>query len=78
MNAIMDAKDAISAKLAECWVTIEGNRYNLMSLTKFEAKFKGKHPWKARIWKQTGWMGGYLECNCSLQPVIVPEAASGI
>ena len=40
MNAIMDAKDAISAKLAECWVTVDGNRYKLMQLTKFEAKFK--------------------------------------
>ena len=26
----MNAKDAVSASLAECFVTIEGNRYNFM------------------------------------------------
>lgn len=36
---IMNAKDAVYGSLAECFVTIEGNRYNLMSLTKFESKY---------------------------------------
>ena len=26
----MNAKDSVSAKLAECYVTINGNRYNFM------------------------------------------------
>lgn len=39
MPNVMLAKDAVSAKLAECFVTIEGNRYKLMQGKKFEAKF---------------------------------------
>lgn len=38
-NIVMKAKDAISAKLAECFVTIEGNRYNFMQMIDFEANF---------------------------------------
>ena len=33
----MNAKDAISAPLAECFVTIEGNRYNFMQAIDLEA-----------------------------------------
>lgn len=29
-NVIMNAKDSLSAKLAECYVTINNNRYNFM------------------------------------------------
>lgn len=36
----MNAKDAISAKLADCYVTIEGRRYLLMQAKDFEAKFE--------------------------------------
>ena len=36
----MNAKDAVSAKLAECYVTIEGRRYLLMQGKDFEAKFE--------------------------------------
>ena len=36
----MKAKDAISAKLAECFVTIENNRYNFMQIINFEANFE--------------------------------------
>ena len=36
-NITMKGKDAISAKLAECFVTIEGNRYNFMQMINFEA-----------------------------------------
>ena len=39
-NITMNAKDAISAKLAECYVTIEGRRYLLMQAKDFEAKFE--------------------------------------
>ena len=36
----MNARDAISAPLAECYVTIEGNRYNFMQAIDLEATFK--------------------------------------
>ena len=39
-NITMNAKDAVSAKLAECYVTIEGRRYLLMQGKDFEAKFE--------------------------------------
>ena len=38
-NITMNAKDAISAKLAECYVTIENRRFLLMQGKDFEAKF---------------------------------------
>lgn len=59
----MNAKDAISASLAECFVTIEGNRYNLMQainleasmeLTKSEIPILGK---TGKGNKVTGWKG---------------------
>jgi len=37
-NVTMLAKDAVSAQLAECFVTIGGNRYNFMQMINFEAK----------------------------------------
>lgn len=40
MANVMNAKDAVSAKLAECYVTIEGNRYLLMQAKNFEARFE--------------------------------------
>lgn len=60
---IMHARDAISASLAECFVTIEGNRYNFMQMINLEANFEktksevpilGK-PGKGN--KSTGWKG---------------------
>lgn len=36
----MDTKDALSAKEASCYVTINGNRYNFMQMIDFEAKFE--------------------------------------
>ena len=39
-NPIMNAKDAISASLAECFVTIEGNRYNFMQAINLEASIE--------------------------------------
>jgi len=36
----MAAKDAISAKMAECYITIGGNRYNFMQAINFEASYK--------------------------------------
>lgn len=59
----MKGKDAISAKLAECFVTIEGNRYNFMQMINFEASFE-KNKTEVPILgktgignKATGWKG---------------------
>ena len=64
-NTKMLAKDSISAKLAQCFITMNGNRYNFMSMTKFEAKFK-KNKQKVAILgktgagnKATGWEGTF-------------------
>lgn len=62
-NNVMNAKDAVSASLAECFVTLEGNRYNFMQAinleasvekTKAEVPILGK-PGKGN--KSTGWKG---------------------
>jgi len=62
-NIVMKGKDAISAKLAECFVTIEGNRYNFMQMINFEASFE-KNKTEVPILgktgvgnKATGWKG---------------------
>jgi len=61
--ATMNAKDAISASLAECYVTIEGNRYNLMQAINLEASFeknKSEVPILGKTGKgnkATGWKG---------------------
>ena len=65
MSVIMNAKDAISASLAECFVTIGDNRYNFMQAIELEAKIEktkttvpilGKTGMgnKAAGWKGTG------------------------
>lgn len=62
---IMHAKDAISGSLAECFVTIEGNRYNFMQLISFEAeieKTKTEVPILGKTGKgnkATGWTGTF-------------------
>ena len=62
-NITMNAKDAISAKLAECFVTIENRRFLLMQGKDFEAKFE-KTKKEINILgktgsgnKSTGWKG---------------------
>lgn len=37
-NIIMKAADTIAAKLAECYLTINGNRYNFMQMIDMECK----------------------------------------
>lgn len=62
-NQIMHAKDAISAKLAECFVTIDGQRRNLMQVINLEAsieKNKAEVPILGKTGKgnkSTGWTG---------------------
>ena len=64
-NVIMKGKDALSAKLAECFMTIKGRRYNLMQAINFEANFnktKAVIPVLGRTGqanKSTGWMGDW-------------------
>ena len=59
----MKAKDAISAKLAECFITIGDNRYNFMQAINFEANFertKTEVPILGKTGagnKSTGWKG---------------------
>jgi hypothetical protein len=59
----MNAKDAVSASLAECFVTIEGERYNFMQAINLEARFnktKTKVPILGKTGKgnkSTGWDG---------------------
>ena len=36
----MNAKDAVSGSLGECYVTLDGRRYNLMTAIKFEASYE--------------------------------------
>ena len=59
----MKAKDAISAKLAECFITVGNNRYNFMQAINFEANFektKAEVPILGKTGtgnKATGWKG---------------------
>ena len=59
----MHAKDTVSASLAECYVTLEGKRYNLMQAINLEANFE-KNKTEVPILgktgkgnKATGWTG---------------------
>jgi len=62
-NPIMNAKDSISASLAECFVILDGNRYNFMQALKLEAKIektKTEVPILGKTGKgnkATGWKG---------------------
>ncbi len=63
MAATMHAKDTVSASQAECYVTIDGNRYNLMQAISLEAKLektKKEVPILGKTGKgnkSTGWKG---------------------
>lgn len=63
MPNVMNAKDAVSASLAECFVTIEGARYNFMQAINLEAnieKTKTQVPILGKTGKgnkSTGWGG---------------------
>lgn len=39
-NTVMDARDAISGSLANCYVTIDGSRYKFLQMTEFSATYK--------------------------------------
>ena len=52
-RTIMNAKDAVSASLAECFVTIGDNRYNFMQAINLEANFE-KNKTEVPILGKTG------------------------
>ena len=52
-NVIMKGRDTVFAGLAECFVTIEGRRYNFMQAINLEAKFE-KNKIKVPILGKTG------------------------
>lgn len=62
-NITMNSKDTLSAKLATCYVTINGNRYNFMQAINLEANFeknKAEVPILGKTGvgnKSTGWKG---------------------
>ena len=62
-NNFMNGKDAISASLAECYIMIDGNRYNFMQAINLEAsmeKSKSEIPILGKTGKgnkATGWSG---------------------
>lgn len=41
-NIIMSAKDAVYGGLAECFITINGRRFNFMSMTEFDSTYETK------------------------------------
>lgn len=63
MANTMNAKDTIAGKLAQCFVTIDGNRYNFMQAINLEANFeksKTEVPILGKTGKgnkTTGWKG---------------------
>lgn len=63
MAQIMNGKDAITASLAECFITIDGTRYNFMQAINLEAsveKTKTEVPILGKTGKgnkSTGWSG---------------------
>ena len=63
MSRIMNAKDAVSASMAECYVTIDKKRYNFMQAINVEATFektKSEVPILGQTGngnKATGWKG---------------------
>ncbi|MDD3569572.1 MAG: phage tail tube protein [Lachnospiraceae bacterium] len=63
MAKIMNAKDTVSSSLAECYVTIDDNRYNFMQAINLEAKIektKTEVPILGKTGKgnkATGWKG---------------------
>lgn len=63
MNNVMNAKDTVSASLAECFITISNVRYNFMQAINLEAKIeknKSEVPILGKTGKgnkSTGWKG---------------------
>jgi hypothetical protein len=88
MANVMLSKDAISAKTAECFITINGNRYNFMNLINFEAtieKTKAEVPILGRVMRGhktvglSGSFSGTAHYNTSvLRKLLVDYKNTGI
>ena len=78
-NKLMDARDSISASLAECYATIEGNRYNFMQAINLEAKMeitKTEIPILGKTGKgnkPTGWKGTVILKDCCMDGGILAK-----
>lgn len=65
MAQVMMSQDRVAASLAECFITINGNRYNFMQMIDFEARFektKSQIPILGKTGKgnvSTGWNGTF-------------------
>lgn len=60
-RTLMLSKDAVSGKMAECYATIDGTRYNIMTAISFEAtyeKLKSEIPILGKISKGNKAIGG--------------------
>lgn len=87
-NIIMKGKDTISAKLAECYVTIGSNRYNFMQMIDFEGTFEKTKSEVPRIGalaagnKANGWKGTFsatAHYNSSIfRELLVSYAQTGV
>ncbi len=53
MAQTMHAKDTICGSLAECYITIDGKRYNFMQAIDVEAQFEKRKP-KYLYWVRRG------------------------
>ncbi|MFQ9125665.1 MAG: hypothetical protein ACLR4Z_01185 [Butyricicoccaceae bacterium] len=55
LNApVMEANDAVAGSMAECYVTIDGNRYNMMQLYSFGVVREGRHSQDVKLLGRTG------------------------
>jgi hypothetical protein len=76
-NNVMNAKDAVSASLAECFVTIEGNRYNFMQAINLKQPLKRirlKFPSLGNLARGTKQLVGLEQV---MQPSIITPVFSG-
>ena len=55
-NVIMKGKDTVSAQLAECFVTIEGNRYNFMQAINWTIVNKKDTIFKYIFWERIDYL----------------------
>lgn len=65
----MNAKDAVSAKLASCYITSEGNRYLLMQAKNVEVKYDKEKQEVAilgRTTKGNKTNGGKITGSCTI------------
>ncbi len=71
----MNARDAVSASLAECYITIEGNRYNLCRRLTWKQIFEKEQERSTDFRKTgkgnkaTGWTGSARRRSITIQSI---------